>query len=745
MAILIVDDNPRMRDMMRAVLEPVGQDIHECEDGADALEQFRRIRPSWVLMDVAMERMDGLAATRAIREFDPDAKVVIVTEHMEPALRRAATACGASAYVLKEDLSALLEVLMPGQQLQRALHASEQRYRQLFDGLPVGLYRSTPGGIILDANEALVTILGCSSRDRLIHSSALQFYADPADRQRWRERMDRDGVVRDFDVRVRGCDGELIWLRHSARVVNDDRGQPLFYEGALQDVTRQKEAEDALRASEERYRSYIAQSAEGVWRLELEQPLNTSLPVQDQIDHLFSHAYIAECNDAMARMYGCSVAAEFVGTRLEQILLRPDHTNEQHLLLLIAHGYQLADAETREVTRDGQVRIFESNLTGIIEAGLLVRIWGTQRDVTKRHQLDDALRRSEERFHELYDNTPSMYFTVDVGGNVQSVNRFGAAHLGYEAEDLVGRSVLQVFHKDDREAAFDHIAQCVCQPGKALQWELRKVRRDGSELWVKETARAIRNPAGTVVLIVCQDITEHKLVERQLRQSETVAAIGSLVMGVAHEVRNPLHALLGTMDLIEAEGSLPGHVRDSFQVLRSQVDRLQRLMRDLLEYGKPAPLELRPEDVGEVLNEALLHCDALARRRSVRLVPVVGKLPRLALDRTRMVQVFTNILENALALAPAQSEVEVSASPSADGAWVECRIADRGPGFKPGDIGRVFEPFFTRRPGGTGLGLSIVQRIVAEHGGHVAAENVPGGGAVVAVRLPLSGAPGVPA
>ncbi len=741
MAILIVDDNPRMREMIRAILAPVDAELHECEDGAEAVEAFRRLRPRWVTMDIAMERLDGLTATRAIRDVDPAARVVIVTEHMEPALRRAAEEAGASAYVLKEDLSALLRVLDPEQSLHKALQASELRRRTLFDHVPVGLYRTTPDGRILDANAASVEMLGFPDRESLLEAPASSLYADPSDRERWRSLMEREGVVRDFEVRMRRYDGAVIWVRCSARVVHDDRGQVLCYEGAVVDVTEQKRVEAALRASDERYRSFISQTAEGVWRLELEVPLDTKLPAPEQIEHLFAHGYIAECNDAMARMYGHASAPEFEGARLSDLLVRSDAINAQHLLDLVRSGYRISDAETRELDRSGRERVFLNNITGIVWDGRLVRIWGTQRDVTERRRLNDALRASEERYRTLYDDTPSMYFTVDPAGKVLSVNRFGAAWLGYTPEELVGGSVLHVFHEADRDAAVDHVADCVCHPGEVFHWELRKICRDGTQIWVKEAARAVRGPEGTIVLIVCEDITERKRAEEQVRLSETMAAMGSLVLGVAHEVRNPLHALTGTVELIEIESDAPAEQRRSFEILREQVERLQRLMQDLLDFGRPAPVALRPAPLGAVMDAAVSACSGLAERRSVRVgVVPSSSVPLVAMDRDRMTQVFTNVLENAIAHAPAGSTIDVTVSGTGEGDWVECRFADQGPGFPAGDLARVFEPFYTRRPGGTGLGLSIVQRIVDQHHGHVEAANAAGGGAVVLIRLPAAAA-----
>src|SRR6185295_3181384 len=131
------------------------------------------------------------------------------------------------------------------------------------------------------------------------------------------------------------------------------------------------------------------------------------------------------------------------------------------------------------------------------------------RDIGDRRQAEAALRASEERYRALYDETPTMYFTLATDGTVRSVNRFGAEQLGYQAEELIGHSVLRVFHEKDKETVAANLAECLATPETTRHWEFRKVRKDGSLIWVQETARMAQSGAGeTVVLVTCEDVTE---------------------------------------------------------------------------------------------------------------------------------------------------------------------------------------------------------------------------------------------
>jgi PAS domain S-box-containing protein len=151
---------------------------------------------------------------------------------------------------------------------------------------------------------------------------------------------------------------------------------------------------------------------------------------------------------------------------------------------------------------------------------LQARLHELERLEARHGQVEAALRDSELRYRVLYDENPSMYFTVDTAGNVLSVNPFGASQLGHAVSDLVGKPVLGVFHPEDKESVKEQLRLCVENPGKAFSWEFRKVHRNGHVVWVREVARAVEERDGRViVLIVCEDITGRKTVEEELRRA----------------------------------------------------------------------------------------------------------------------------------------------------------------------------------------------------------------------------------
>jgi PAS domain S-box-containing protein len=194
-----------------------------------------------------------------------------------------------------------------------------------------------------------------------------------------------------FSVEFRNVwpDGSLHWIAGEGQAFHDQDGRPTRMVGIGIDMSERRQAREALRQSEERYRAFIAQSSEGIWRFELEQPVDPALGESEQIELFYRHGYLAECNDAMARMYGLERADQLIGVRLGDLLVRSDPSNEDYLRAFIRAGYRLNDAESHEVDLEGQPRYFLNNLVGIFEEGRLARAWGSQRNITERKQIEE--------------------------------------------------------------------------------------------------------------------------------------------------------------------------------------------------------------------------------------------------------------------------------------------------------------------------------------------------------------------
>ncbi|MGH3368476.1 MAG: PAS domain S-box protein, partial [Nocardioidaceae bacterium] len=244
-----------------------------------------------------------------------------------------------------------------------------------------------------------------------------------------------------------------------------------------------RESEAAVRASEERYRAFIEQTAEAVWRCEVREPIPVTLSEDEQIDRMYAGAVLAECNDAMARQYGYEKAGELVGAELKDLLPRSDPANVEYQRAFIRAGYRLADAESHEVDREGRSHHFLNNLLGIVEDGRLVRAWGSQRDVTERKQAEQELRESEARFRTMADTAPVMIWISDADNLLTWFNRPWLDFTGRRLEDELGDGWIEGVHPDDVERVrrTDAVAFAAQRP-LVLEYRLR--RRDGTYRWV---------------------------------------------------------------------------------------------------------------------------------------------------------------------------------------------------------------------------------------------------------------------
>lgn len=360
-------------------------------------------------------------------------------------------------------------------------------------------------------------------------------------------------------------------------------------------------------------------------------------------------------------------------------------------------------------------------------------------DVTDRVLAEQAIRESETRYRLIMEQASDAIWVASPDGTYMDVNRSACELLGYSREEFLGMHVSKTVMPEELEKTAQTVAAVLA--GKTVVTERRMRHKDGSVVMAELSARRLED--GRIVAIA-RDLRSRLRMEAELRRSQTLSAMGALVAGVAHEVRNPLFGISATLDALEAE--VEAHVGEGkelselpqyFQVLRGQLGRLTGLMQDLLDYGRPTAIDPHVGPLGPSVALAVSACDRLARQRGVEIrVDIPDSLPPLRLDRGRLGQTFINLLENAVQHSPEGGTVAVEAVLHA-GQAVEIIVRDAGPGVAADDLQHLFEPFFSRRVGGTGLGLSIVQRIVEEHGGTVSASNHSEGGACLSIRLPL--------
>jgi|GEM_PF-326360 len=286
-----------------------------------------------------------------------------------------------------------------------------------------------------------------------------------------------------------------------------------------QRIEEQKRTEQLLRVSEERYRAFVEQSSEGIYRTAFMEPIPISLPVDEQIRLMFELGYIAECNVVMAKMYGYKEIKDVIGKKIRDLLVETDPHNIEYMRKFIRKGYRFSDEESHEQDKNGAMKYFLNNGMGIIENGMWLGVWGSQRDITERKMAENALRESEERYRALVEFSPNA-IAVHVKGIVQFVNQAAVRLMGAtRPEDLIGKPVIDFVHPNQREVVLKRISTVYgneAVPPQEQQW----LRLDGTTVDVEVTAIPFVFEGETAAQVIARDITERKRAEDALRESE---------------------------------------------------------------------------------------------------------------------------------------------------------------------------------------------------------------------------------
>ena len=544
--------------------------------------------------------------------------------------------------------------------------------------------------------------------------------------------------------------------------LRDEEGRVVGGVGVIHDITARVEAEDALRTNEERYRAFIANSSEGIWRFELDEPVRADLPADEQIELYYKRGYLAECNDAMARMYGYERAEEIVGARLGDLLVRTDPANVEYLRAFIASGYRLTDVESVERDREGRIKHFSNNLVAVVEDGKLIRAWGTQRDVTDRRLAENALRVSEERLRRAQEAAHLGTWDWDLksGEIVWSEGIYELLGIEPAGSKPSLERWLEAILPEDAAQAETTVREMVARGGGEFSMEFRARHSDGDLRWLASIGRLETGEDGAAsrMLGVNIDITARKRTEEErelflareqaarVQAEEANRLKDEFLATLSHELRTPLTAILGWAHMLKAGGLDEQTARHAIETVERNAHAQRQLVEDVLDVSRIVTGKLRIEQTAvnllDVVRAALDSVRPAADAKRIELQcsfdPRAGEV---AGDASRIQQVVWNLLSNAVKFTPAGGVVRIGVERLLS--QTRITVSDTGQGIAQDFLPYVFDRFrqadgsTTRQHGGLGLGLAIVRHLVEAHGGSVHAFSAGvGAGATFTVDLP---------
>ena len=448
-----------------------------------------------------------------------------------------------------------------------------------------------------------------------------------------------------------------------------------------------------------------------------------------------------EVNDAMVRILGYDSRDELLQIDIPTQLYHSPEQRQWHARLVEENGH-LRNFESTLKRKDGSPIHVLINAFGLYDAtGRLLQIRGLMLDVTGLRTYQSELHRERDFSGKILSNTQSLILVADTAGLISYANRRWY-DAGFEQPELLGRPLLELAAPGFR-VALTQAVQNTLNGQQVDNLELEIVRRSGGAGKFSANLSPMRDEQGLVtsIVVVLTDITDSAILRDKLVHAEKMAAVGHLVSGVAHEVNNPLTAILGFADLLLENPDLPEGARKDLRVILQEAQRTKQIVQNLLSFARQMPPQRNSLQLNLILRRTIQLRAYDFNSHGVEIIEHFDEdLPDVVGDAHQLQQVFLNILNNAYDAVrevgrPARIEIMTTKAGDA----VEVSFSDNGDGISHPD--KIFDPFFTTKEvgKGTGLGLSICYGIVKEHGGEILCHNNVGGkGATFIVRLPAA-------
>jgi PAS domain S-box-containing protein len=411
----------------------------------------------------------------------------------------------------------------------------------LFEGSRDAAFVTDESGLVLISNRS-ATLLTGQKRDDLLGMD-IWAVADQDHRDMVRENHARayrgEEVV--WESPLRRKDGGRVEGEWQCRGV--DVGAVRYVQTIVRDASDRNRREHRLQVSEERYRAFVEQSSDGIWRFEAEKPIPVDLPEEEQIEQILESGYVGEANDTLARMWGFRRARDIVGRRIGEFIQRTDNQYMEYLRQFIGSGYRLLDVQSRIVDRRGRARYFQNTFFGTLENGCLVRAWGSQKEITDRLEAERKLRLLAQTIASAKD----CVMLTDLEDTILYVNDAFMTTYGYTEEEILGETIGMLRGPDVPEEVQERILPETLSGG----WygEIMNRRKDGSVFPVELWTSVVRNDDGEPVALVgvARDVTERRKAEEQIRASLREKEV--LLKEIHHRVKNNLQVVSSLLNL----------------------------------------------------------------------------------------------------------------------------------------------------------------------------------------------------
>lgn len=589
---------------------------------------------------------------------------------------------------------------------------------------------------ILFANDALARMLGCSVKEfQNFQFDKLKRVIHPTDRKmffrRYRDRLDGKKVPSHYETRIVREDGSTGWIElYASRM---EFGNRRIVQATFIDITDHKLAEENLRQSEEKYRAIIEHIDDGYYEVDLAGNLTFY-------------------NDAMADVMGYG-HDELAGLNKRHYM---DDANAEKVYRIFNRVYRTGRSERacecEIIRKDGERRIIEASISLMKDAGgKPVGFRGIVGDVTEEKRIEQALRESERRYHNVYNTAPLAFVLWDSNCRITDWNRHAEMVFGWKREEVLGKKFFDILVPGHERQRVKEEADRIFQGRMAGRSVNENLTKSGDIITCEWNSTIFYGKNGAVeeVLSLALDVTERKNLEDELFQSRKMESIGRLAGGVAHDLNNMLTPILGYADMLLLDVPMDDSHLEGLIQIKDAADRARDLTRQLLAFSRKQVLEMKILNLGEVVCgfEQILRRTI---REDIELeITIADGAGNIMTDASQVEQILLNLAVNAQEAMPDGGRLGIQVSnvvlddahmkkhPDArKGRHVMLSVSDTGCGMDRETLEHMYEPFYTTRKSGTGLGLSTVYGIVKQHNGSIWASSRPDRGTIFRIYFP---------
>jgi two-component system NtrC family sensor kinase len=452
---------------------------------------------------------------------------------------------------------------------------------------------------------------------------------------------------------------------------------------------------------------------------------------------------ILDANPALVRMLGYDSKEELLSKRVPEIF-----TDQVERKSLVEEVERQSGPQGREITllrKDGAPIVCLNTAAAVRDtSGRVIRYQGSVLDVTARRQMERQLHKEQEFARRLVDSFPDLILVVDSASRYTFVSPRCKEVLGYELSETADMEFGGRTHAEDLPKLQELFGDILAGRQTFASLEVRVRHKLGEWRRIRFNFSPLADETGKIegVVLSGRDVTDLKRLEEQLIQAEKLAAMGQMLAGVAHELNNPLTAILGVTELLRDRPTEDEATKRQLELTHRQARRAARIVQNLLEFSRPASPQKKSVDLNSIIERTLQLHEHSLRRNNVEVdFHPQPDMPGVIGDANQLIQVFLNLVSNAeQAIREVRDSGRIQIRFARLGSRISLTFQDDGVGVRPESLPRLFDPFYTtKRPGGgTGLGLSICLSIIREHGGTIEAEALPAGGSAFTVYLPVA-------